>query len=216
MSTLYIRNLNGEALPADEELSQVYGIIVPIYNKITDQNIALKEFNDNILGFNVFYDMLIFQLIDAIITAKIDVNYETGDITTIPNDVHIIKIQENMKYVDHYFFPELKKVTLGFLIHCPGLTEHTNQIRPLLYELDLETTNLSIIYNKNAPETDFYYDFDNIGIVNVAALTYDKLRLLYNISFIHEKNNRMYICSINLRQRGNEYEAINTKVIEPI
>lgn len=211
--TFWVRNLLGESNVGYIGLSGVYEHVVPIYESIIGSSVTNEEFNSLILSFRVFFDTIEFVLPEAIVMVKLNIDLNNGNIYSSANDVNTIKIESNMFYINHYFFPEDKTVTLGFLLYCEDY-----QIRPLLYSLDLETNNLSIIYNKYSDLTVFdTLMFTNIGVVDSAAITYDKLRLIYNVSFVHKKPGiGMYICSINMGQIGNTYEVLSSKIIEPI
>lgn len=219
--TLWVRNLKGEASPSIESLINVYENLIEIFDTKMDNSPGTTTsliFSQSIKGFKIFYDTILFILDNALVMAKLDIDWEDGSIFTTPNDVNIIKIEDNMKYVDHYFFSDTKSVTLGFLINCDGLTDVSTQIRPLLFSLDLNTNDLRLIYNIDSTETDFYYSgLTTVNDIDSAALTYDKIRLIYNISFIYKDPSRgMYLISINIRQRGADFELINTKIIEPV
>jgi len=214
---LWFRGLDQKMLRADVALKNVYDVIVEEYKFKTGEDYTNEEFNRNIISFKLFYDTLFFQLPKAIIMAKLSIENDTNVLYTNLNDVKFIIIEDNMKYVDHYFFPESQQVTLCFLVYCLGLTPYSKQIRPLLYSYNIETNNMNIIYNESNQNTDFYYPFLSINDIDSAAITYDKLRLVYNVSFIHKNEERgLYLTSINLKQFQSIFVPIKTTVIEPV
>ncbi len=211
---LWIRDLLGNASVGHEGLSAVYSEVVQIYSDLISTEVTAEEFNTRIKSFNIFFDTIVFVLDDAIITAKLSIDFDTGGIYTTVDDINSILIESNMTYVDHYFFPTDKTVTLGFILVCDGLTPGNKQIRPLLYSLDLNTNDLSIIYNESSVETDFDEDFVDIYS---SVMTYDPIRFIYNITFnYYDPSAGMYLISMNVQQKGGIFEAIGSKIIEPI
>lgn len=221
VNMFWVRNVLQFSAPGDILFKDVFETIIPQYAAYftgTHDNMTAAEFNSSILSFKVFFDTIIFEMADAIITVKILFDYETGSISADINDINVIKIEDNMKYVNHYFFPEDKLLTLGFLLYCDGLTETTKQIRPLLYSLDLESSNIMITYNKSSVDTDFDYTYiTGIDIVDSAAITFDKLRLIYNVSFVYnDVTDGMYLFSFNIIKKQGIFDIYSVKVIEPI
>jgi hypothetical protein len=211
---LWIRGLMGNASVGYDGLSGVYSEVIHIYSELIKTTVTAEEFNSQILSFNIFFDTIVFVMADAIITAKLSIDFDTGGIYTTVDDINSILIESNMTYVDHYFFPTDKTVTLGFILVCDGLSVGNKQIRPLLYSLDLNTNVLSIIYNESSVETDLDEAFVDIFS---SVLTYDPIRLIYNVTFnYYDPSAGMYLISMNVQQKGGIFEAIGSKIIKPI
>lgn len=215
VNVFWVRDLLGNSSIGYNGLSAVFDEVVKIYSDINGSLVSPESFNESIISFNVFFDTIVFVMPKGIITAKLSIDFDTGSIYTTVNDINGIEKTDNMIYVDHYFFPSEKTVTLGFILICDGLVSGNKQIRPLLYSLDLNNNDLSIIFNTSSQETDFDEAFSSD--INSYAMTYDPIRLIYNLSFVQNNHvDGMYIFSFNIQQNGNNFVILETKIIEPV
>lgn len=219
ISNLVIRNLKGEIKSATDEMNSIYEIIIEQYKALfkdgSKDSYDPLSINSTIKNFNVFFDTLILEFDDALAICKISIDFETGIINTSSDEVTMIKINPNMIYVDHFFIPETKQVLLSFLLQCPGITSPKIQLRPLLYQLDLDDNQLNLIYNKNSIHTDFVFSFVTIANIHSTTFTRNKNNQRFNNSFIIKQPEGMYVFSINMQARGSEYEVTDVQIITP-
>ena len=228
MGTLWFRDLNGDSDKAHRAMSSVYSVVVGFYNDELDKSVTSEAFNESIVSFNVFFDTCVFVLNDALITCKITLDFETGGITTTTDECNLIILSlcadttNDLYYVDHFVFPEDKEVTFGFIKIEDGLdTSVTVQARPVIYSLDLETSEMIILYNSTSTDTDFGNGHIPTGsstsVIHSAALTYNDTRRVYNITFARKDTiEGMFLFSYNIQRNNNVYDLLSVKVIEPL
>lgn len=220
---LLYKNTNGEGDIHELWIRDDNDNIGKIEDILKNVSREIAEFileDNNLLSFESFYDTLLFIYFSRIITVKLSRDETSGEFYTTQNDINIIEINDEMKYIDTIFHEDDKKITICFLLKCPGLTQQSTQLRPLLYSLDLNTTRLTLIYNKSSEYTDFWYPGLRSSSFNVkglpGAVTYDKYRKIFNLSFIWRTVGGMFLFSINTKQIGSFYNVIKTRVIEPV
>lgn len=162
--------------------------------------------------FDVLYDTGVIVVPENVFLFKINTDYNTGRIFTTTDEVRVISLEQS-SYVGTWFFPQSQSVTICKLVSCEQGAG--SQIRPVLYELDLDSFELTFLYNLTSRETQYYYEFTNI---DSSTITYDYKTQIYNVSFTAyaKCNSGMYLCTLNIEKINNAYEIVSSKVIEPV
>jgi len=171
-----------------------------------------SELLTGIKQFEMFFDTSMIVTPNWIFLSKIKTNYETGEVYTTVDDTHQISLSSSY-YVGSWIFAEDKTVTIAKLLSCAQ--DFGTQIRPILYSLNLESGDMTYLYNEITDASQYYYNFISI---DSATLTFDSNKNVYNVSFTASTsyNSGMYIGSINIKNLNNIYTIISSKVIEPI
>ena len=164
--------------------------------------------NSSILDIDIWADMLMMYTSSLLVFFHLNYDYNTGIISSNSDETNYI-ITEDSKFGGTWFFEDTKKVTICTLLSCQS------QIRPILRSLDLETSQMSYLYNLSSSDTNMtsftLTSYDN------PVFTYDYMTKTYNISYIGygTQYTGMYVTTINIRDNGEYYSIVNAKTIVP-
>lgn len=205
----WIRNTNNYIQPASTILSGFFDN----YAYIT-QNPPLSDEIYQIQNFEIFYDTLLVKTPNYILTNKISFDYDTGSIDFDINNIHVINLQENNnrnKFAGHWFFEFDKSITLALLVSS------ISAIYPRLYNLDLDSNDLTIIYNTPTNDT------NSLSVLSLTSIedplfTYNNATQNYNMVFIgYSQNYESFILNnIFINDSGDIHTLNKVTAITPL
>ena len=198
VGSLWTRNARNIIQPASASLANVF---TSLPSTITNEITA-------VLDIDVWFDMLMVYTPTTLFFFHLDYDYDTGVISSNSDEVNYI-VTENSKFGGTWLFEDDKTVTICTLLSCG------NQIRPILRSLDLETNQISYLYNITATDTDM--SSFALSSYDHSVLTYDNITKTYNVSYIGYApgSSGMYLTTINIRDYGEYYDIVSTKTIVP-
>ena len=201
--TLWTRNTRNIVEPASVSLSNVFESVpsnVDI-NSITTSASA-------VLDIDVWFDTLMIYTSSVLYFFHLNFDFDTGIISSGSDEINYI-VTENSKFGGTWFSPDNKEVTICTLLSCG------DQIRPILRSLDLNTNQMSYLYDISSTYTNMsafnFISYDH------PVLTYDSITKTYNISYIgyNTQNTGMYLTTINVRDYGECFDIVSSKTIVP-
>ena len=204
--SLWTRDIRNIIQPASASMINVFEYLP---STLSDINIvSLVNETSGVLDIDIWFDTIMIYTSAALFFFCLSFDYDTGVISSASNDINYIKTT-NSKFGGTWFFEEEKKVTICTLLSCG------DQIRPILRSLDLETNQMSYLYNISSIRT----DMSGIGLSSYEhpLLTYDNVSKIYNISYLGYSGTKtgMYFTSINICDYGEYYNIIEAKTIIP-
>jgi hypothetical protein len=139
---------------------------------------------------------------------KLNYDYNTGTISSNSDEIHYITT-ENSKFGGTWYFEDEKKITICTLLSCG------DQIRPILRSLDINSSQMSYLYNISSVDTDM--SAFSLSSYEHPVFTYDYVTKTYNISYIGYGTQKagMYLTTINVRDYGEYYGVSTAKTLVP-
>ncbi len=201
------RNTRNIIQLATISLSTIYNDFYTLNNNISTELAA------NVLDFDIFYDTLMFKLSSYILLSKIDFNYDTGEITSSIDNSRWINLS-GAKFGGTWFFDEDKKVVFSKL-NIENDTEY--KISTKLYNLDINTNDLTLIYDNSSIDITYTAVYGITGIEE-PVLTYDNIYDRYNITLIANSSalSGMVLTTWTIQNSTLGYVLNNYNTILPI
>ncbi len=204
--SLWTRDTRNIVYPASASLSEVFKHIPTSLSGI--DLISLSNSTSGILDIDTWFDTLMIYTSSVLFFFHLNFDYDNGLIYSEANDINYI-LNTNSKFGGTWFFENEKKVTICTMLSCG------NQIRPILRSLNLNTNQMSYLYNVTSNLT----DMGSIALTSFEhpVITYDYVNKLYNISYIgysHSKEG-MYFTTLNIHDYGEYHDITNAKTIIP-
>lgn len=124
-----------------------------------DSNVFAQLTGSGIKTFECYFDTIFIETDSIVIFAKIDYNYETGQIECLFDDTRYNYKRKNTKFEKNWFFSSTKKIiSLYSELSAVGTKRFYNttktKVLPALYELDLVTRKETKIYPSTLTEVD--------------------------------------------------------------
>ena len=203
--TLWTRNARNIIQPANVSLAKVFTVIPDISGI---DIISMVNETSGVLDMDIWFDTMMIYTAPALFFFRLDFDYDTGIISSTSDESNYI-LTTNSKFGGTWFFSDDKKVTVCTLLSCG------DQIRPILRSLDLETSQMSYLYNITASDTDM--SSFSLSSYDHSVLTYDTNTKTYNISYISYSTEKagMYLTTINIRDYGEYHGIVTAKTIVP-
>lgn len=203
--SMWTRNDRNQILPASESLKSVFGA-APELSGIDIS--SLSNETSGVLDIDLWFDTLMIYTSGALFFFHLNYDY-TNDIVFSTSDQSNYIITQNSKFGGTWFDEESKTVTICNLMSCE------DQLRPVLRKLDLETNEMTYIYNLTSTQTDM--SSYGLSAYDHPVFTYDTNTKTYNISYIAYSTVKtgMYVTTINLRDIGDELRVLSAKTIVP-
>jgi hypothetical protein len=203
--TLWTRNTRNLVQPADVSLAEVFAAL-PAISGIDISSMANET--SAVLDADIWFDTLMIYTEPALFFFHLNFDYDTGIISSTSDETNYI-LTTNSKFGGTWFFGEDKKVTICTLLSCG------NQIRPILRSLNLETNQISYLYDVTAVDTDM--SSFALSSYDHPVFTYDGITKTYNVSYIgyNEIKAGMYLTTINIRDYGEYHAIVTSKTIVP-
>jgi hypothetical protein len=202
--SLWTRNTRNIIQPAMVSMKEVFKDVLTL-DSISNVSGLISA---GILDFDVWYDTLMLYTSSTLFLFHLNFDYDTGIISSISDETNYISMRDS-KFGGTWLHEEDKIVTICTLLSCG------NQIRPVLRSLNLESNELTVLYNISAIETDMSgYNFTTF---DHPVFTYDHINKVYNISYIAYSGalSGMHVTTINVADRGNCHKIHSAKTIVP-
>jgi hypothetical protein len=197
--SMWTRNMRNIIEPASASLAEVFAV---------EGTNTISNSLSSILDIDIWFDTMMIYTSSMIYFFHLNFDYDTGVISSNTDEVNYINT-ENSKFGGIWFHEEDKKITVCTLLSCQ------DQIRPILRSLNLETNQLTLLYNRESIYTNTsafnFISYDH------PVFTYDYNTKIYNISYISytDTKNGMYLNTINIRDTGDLYDIVSSKTIIP-
>jgi hypothetical protein len=172
--TMWVRDSRNviKRIPADLINNFVY-----FGNTYPEQVSISAELSSSVRDIDIWFDAFAVRTESHFFIARIHFDYDDGIIFSIADFMHYIPIDETQGqyFGGVWFFDEEKTVTICRLVS-------SNYIAPELYKLDLNTFNLTIMYNETAT---VFNNLTALGLTSIEdpVFTYNKDLQKYNIAF---------------------------------
>lgn len=204
---LWVRNTNNFVNPASTLLNDLFvNFSNTVYPNLTSEIYNIKDFD-------VWYDTIMLRTPNYLIFNKINLDYETGNLSFDINNSHILNLTSNgdNKFAGTWFFEKEKSVTLAILVST------VSAIYPQLLSLNLDNNNLTYLYNKTDVDTNELSSL-SLTYIEDPVFTYNVDSLMYNLTFITKNNNyqSFMIGNISITNYGDTHEINNVSVITPL
>lgn len=203
--TIWTRSSRNIVVKGDESLAGVFEAI-PAFSGIDIS--SMSNTTSSVLDIDVWYDTLMVYTSSALFTFHINFDFTDGTISSTSDESNYILLN-NSKFGGTWFHEDDKKVTICTLASCG------DQIRPVLRSLNLDTNELTYLYNLTASQTSM--SAYNLTGYDHPVFTYDKASKIYNISYAGYNNTKsgMYLTTINIKDYGVYCEIASAKTIVP-
>lgn len=201
--SLWTRNYRNIVEPATVSLKDVFAVVpsgIDINSMVYDV--------PAILDIDIWCDTLMLYTSSILMFFKLDYDYDTGTTSSNSDETNYITT-ENSKFGGTWYFENEKKVTICTLLSCG------DQIRPVLRSLDINTSQMSYLYNVSSTDTDMSAFL--LSSYNHPVFTYDNMTKTYNISYVGYGSQKagMYLTTINIRDYGEYYNIATAKTLVP-
>jgi len=204
---LWTRNLRNIVQPATVSMKEVF-----IDNFRPPEVAATNALSatNGVLDFDVWFDTMMLYTSSGLWFYHLNFDYENDRIYSTADEINSITTTDSV-FGGTWFFEQDKKVTICTLLSCG------DQIRPILRSLDLDTNELTVIYDKET----IYTNMSAVNFVTLdhPVLTYDYKAKVYNVSYLAYTDSAvlsgMFLNTINIKDSGNEHDIISAKTIRP-
>jgi len=163
-----------------------------------------------IKNIDVWYDTIMIQTTNNIYISKIDYSFDDNNMSIYQDSIQTFSISGGNIFGGTWLSEKDMFVTF-----CTLVSSGDGQIRPVLRKLDLNTSNLTYLYNLTSTVTNFSSIFVNPD-VDLPVFTFNSLTNTYNISTImkDQSNNKIFdIVQFNIKQIG-EYVLDSVNIIK--
>lgn len=214
VGSLFVRTNESSIELGANALSSIYTLFSAGITGTTP-SIEYQLENDGIRDFDIFFDTIMVFVPTTVMFAKINYNYKTatigGDLSNV-NYIPLSSLDMNTKFGGTWFHEKDKIVTICTVVSCTG-----GNIFPVLYNLDLETNILDIIYTGITDP--MALSSLSISSFEEPVFTYNKYLQLYNISFVINSpsftNGVFGVAQYNIRATEGEYTLLNATITTP-
>jgi hypothetical protein len=189
---IMVKDPNGRAIAGSDKLSSIYSNL-----SLFGATISADLSSNNIKDIDIWFDTIMIETPNHLLMEKILFDYETNTITSIADDANIIDLESlsGGNFAGIWLFDEERLVTICTLLSSNA----TNSIYPVLYSLNLNTNNLSTIFN----------GIDNTECIQTSALS---LSSIESPTFSYDYNTRTYNTSFIGYANGNGDGMILTTI----
>jgi hypothetical protein len=203
--SIWTRNMRNIIQPASASMSEVFDSLGSL---LSGDDLLDLVTTSQVLDIDLWYDTMMIYTSSVLFFFRLSFDYDTGIISSIPNDITFIRTDDSL-FSGTWFHENDKTVTICTLLSSG------DQIRPVLRSLDINTSQMTYLYNI----TSDYTNMSNVSYVSSdhPVLTYDAITKTYNISYMGHNALREgpYFTTINLRNINDEYVIVSSNTLEP-